>query len=367
MKLPARRLLGAVKRRVLGGRPKAAPPDPRPTALRPALVIPVHNDADGLARLLAQAYSLGCFSQIIVVDDGSTPPISTPPVSTPPISTRPISTPPVTLPNPTIPTEITLLRHDHPKGGGVARNLGLTSVTAPHVLFFDADDLLTDDLPHLLTALGGAGPFDFCQFKYADSRVQSEGLRGHPDWDETFWEQAGLSVGHLRDAPPEAWPVLAKTANYPWNKIYRTAFLREHDIGCAATQVHQDIPLHWLGYLAATRILTSDRICAWHHVTAAGDRLTNRSGPERLEVFAALAPVMAVADTAGPAWQQALGAFVLGLIDWADTRIDPSLQPELRHKERTFLASNVGPWMAGIDAADPDLAAQIRQRMDATP
>lgn len=347
MKLPARRLLGAVKRRLQGSAAAslletamARPPEPRPTALRPALVIPVHNDADGLARLLAQARAFNCFAQIIVVDDGSTPAVSLP--------RHP---------------DISLLRHDQAKGGGVARNKGLTAVTAPHVLFFDADDLLTDDLPALLTTLGGAGHFDFCQFKYADSRVQAECLRGHPDWDETFWEQAGLSVGHLRDAPPEVWPVLARTANYPWNKIYRTAFLRDHSIGCADTQVHQDIPLHWLGYLAATRILTSDRICAWHRVDAAGGRLTNRSGPERLEVFTALAPVMDAADTASPAWQHALGAFVLGLIDWADTQIDPGLQPELRSKERAFLATCVGPWLAGIDAVEPDLAAQIRLRM----
>ncbi|SMY09240.1 glycosyltransferase family 2 protein [Flavimaricola marinus] len=339
----ARRLLRAVRRRLSRSRYAidAARRAPPPAALRPALVIPVHNDADGLARLLAQARAMNCFAQIVVVDDGSTPP--------------------VTLPEG---PGMILLRHDHAKGGGVARNLGLTAVTEPHVLFFDADDLLTDELPRLLTALGGAGDFDFCQFKYADSRVQAEALRGHPDWDEVFWERAGLSVGHLRDAPPQVWPVLAQTANYPWNKVYRTGFLRDHDIGCAATQVHQDIPLHWLGYLAADRILTSDRICAWHHVNAAGGRLTNRSGPERLEVFDALAPVMVAADAADPDWQCALSTFVLGLIDWGEGQIAPELRSELRHREAAFLSATVAPWLPAIEGADAGLAQRIRTRME---
>jgi hypothetical protein len=342
-----RALAGRIRRRVrrvlarLAARLRPLPPAPPP--LRPALVIPVHNDAEALARLLAQAQGMGSFAQIIVVDDGSDPPLSLP------------DTP-----------GLTLLRHATPQGGGVARNLGLTAVTAPHVLFFDADDLLTPEVPLLLANLGGAGDFDFCQFKYADSRVAAEGLRGQPDWDEMFWEQAGLSVGHLREAPPAVWPILVQTANYPWNKLYRTAFLRDNGIGCAPTQVHQDIPLHWLGYLAARRVLTSDRICAWHHVSAAGGRLTNRSGPERLEVFEALAPVMAAAETRAPEWQAALARFALGLIDWGEARIDPALRPLLRAREAAFLRAHVGPWLARIAEADAGLGQRLRARMEGT-
>jgi hypothetical protein len=322
-------------------RSAARPPAPPPVPLRPALVIPVHNDADALDRLLAQARAMGCFAQIVVVDDGSDPALMLPDAPW-----------------------FTLLRHATAQGGGVARNLGLTAVTAPHVLFFDADDLLTPDLAALLTTLGGAGAFDFCQFKYADSRVAAEGLRGQPDWDEVFWEQAGLSVGHLREAAPAALPILVQTANYPWNKVYRTGFLRDHGIGCAATQVHQDIPLHWLGYLAASRVLTSDRICAWHHVSAAGGRLTNRTGPERLEVFDALAPVMTAAAARQTDWQAALARFVLGLIDWGEKAIDPALRPALRAREAAFLRIHVDPWLPRITDADAELGQRLRARIE---
>lgn len=323
----------------------AAPPAAR---LDLALVIPVWNDAAGLARLLAQARDLGQFAQIVVVDDGSDEPVAPAP-------------------------DLTLLRHDRPLGGGVARNAGLAAVTAAHVLFFDADDLLTAELPDLLadlaedrTAAGeaaGAGEFDFCLFKHADSRVAAEPRWGQPDWDERFWQAAGLGTGALRAAGPAALPLLAQTANYPWNKIYRTGFLRAQGIGCAATAVHQDIPLHWLGFLAARRVLVSDRICAWHRVESAGARLTNRMGPERLEVFTALAPVArAVAAAADPAWRAALADFGLGLIDWIGARIDPGLRPALAMAERDWLAATGLAWLAEIAGHDPALAARLQER-----
>ena len=317
------------------------PPAPRRAALRPALVIPVRDDAAGLDRLLAQVRALDTFAQIVVVDDGSDPPVAPAP-------------------------DITLLRHAQPLGGGVARNAGLAAVQSAHLMFLDADDLPGAGLPDLLCDLGQqAAPFDFCLFKYADSRVSAEEIWGQPDWDERFWEAAGLAIGALRAAPPPVWPLLAQTANYPWNKIYRTAFLRDNGIGCAATPLHQDIALHWGGFLAARHVLVSDRICVWHHVSAAGTRLSNRAGPERLAVFAGLAPAVAAAERAGPVWQAALACFSLGLLDWSARQIDPALQGQLRSAERDWLAQSIAPWLPAIDARDPALATQIRARMAA--
>ena len=318
---------------------RAAPPRP---GLRPDLVIPCHNDADGLTRLLARARRLGCFARIIVVDDGSDRPVAD------------VITDPGAL---------TILHHEAARGGGVARNAGLAAVTAPHVVFADADDMLLPELPDLLADLEGAGPFDICQFRYAESRVAGEGLWGQPEWDERFWAAAGAGVGTLADLPRAHWPTLAQTANYPWNKVYDVGFLRRHGIGCAETAVHQDIPLHWLSYLAADRVLVSDRICAWHGVHATGDRLTNRARAERLEVFAALDPVARRALGADPAWEAAFLTFALDLVDWGAGRIRPDLVADLRSAERDWLARHVRPALPRIEARDPGLAARLAERI----
>lgn len=304
-----------------------------------SLVIPVRDDPEGLARLLDQARGAGWFDRIVVVDDGSDPPVRPAP-------------------------DLTLIRHDRPQGGGVARNHGLAAVETGHVLFFDSDDLLTAELGHLLADLAEDPlPFDFCLFKYADGREARAGHWGQPDWDERFWTAAGIGPRALAAAPATALPVLVQTANYPWNKVFRTAFLRDRGIGCAATAVHQDIPLHWLAFLAAGRVLVSDRICAWHEVRLQGGRLTNRSGAERLQVFDALAPVeAAVAAAADPAWRRAFSGFVLGLVDWIAARIAPELRPALFAAERAFIARTGARWLDEIAAADPGLARWLADR-----
>ena len=270
-----------------------------------ALVIPVHNDAAGLARLLDQARALGVFDQIIVVDDGS---------------------------RPRLPRHqgVQLLRNPLARGGGRARNRGLRAVRCDYVLFFDADDELTHELTRLLADLkdwSATRPFDLCLFKHADTRVGAEGLWGQPDWDERFWQAAGLGPTPLAEIGPAAVKHLVQTANYPWNKILRTEFLRQHGIGCAATTVHQDIPLHWLSFLKAETLLASDRVCALHHVRPGAGRLTNRRGRERFGVFEALDPV-AFALRRDPDWRDVLTGFAEGLFTWIKTLIRPELKAE---------------------------------------
>ncbi len=145
-------------------------------------------------------------------------------------------------------------------------------------MFLDADDLPTAALPALLADLArDSKPFDVCIYKYADSRLALAGRWGQPDWDEAFWTAAAWARG-----PWANWPRppadSGADGELPWNKIYRTAFLRQNRIGCAPTPVHQDIPLHWLALALADRMLVSDRICVWHQVAAGGNRLTNRRG-----------------------------------------------------------------------------------------
>jgi len=310
-----------------------------------ALVIPTWNDAEGLSRLLRQAADMGCFAEVIVVDDGSDIPIRLP----------------------TDAAGMKLLRHDRPRGPGVARNNGLAAVSAPYVLFFDADDLLTAELPDLVADLAdelraGRG-FDFCLFRHADSRVTAEERWGQPIWDEDLWQQAGLSVAILQAPPAEVWPVLARTANYPWNKIYRTAFLQDNGIGLGETLVHEDVVLHWLGFLAAERVLVSTRTCAWHRVSRQSGRLTNLCGPERLQIFTPLEQVATAMAAANLAWLQAFAIFALGLVDWNASIIVPPLRIRLRAREADFLRTAMADWPRRLESTDPALARHLTDRM----
>ncbi|OAH64331.1 glycosyl transferase family 2 [Dietzia cinnamea] len=89
-----------------------------------AVVVPVRDDADGvdaLARTLAPELARG--AHLVVVDDGSTQPVTTPPVTTRPV---------------------TVLRHDRSRGPAAARNTGTSAAVASGaevVVYLDADVL----------------------------------------------------------------------------------------------------------------------------------------------------------------------------------------------------------------------------------
>lgn len=312
-----------------------------------SIAIPVHNDAADLARLLRKLVELDCASHVVVVDDGSDIPLDKTALCTA---------------SGFAPGRFTLVRHDSARGPGVARNRALRDVPTSHVMFLDADDQPTRELPDLLAdltgeVLSGRG-FDFCLFQHHDSRSEQERRWGQMPWDQRLWQQAGLALGALSDVTATARPVLAQTANYPWNKVYRTDFLRENDIRCSALLVHEDVELHWRSFLCADTILASDRIAVIHDVVAQGTRLTNRAGPERLDAFA---PLTALADAVqNTPYAGAFAHFALGLIVWIYDNLDTAHHAALADRTRTFLEH---PLIRGLLEPlrddDPGLMARI--------
>ncbi len=312
-----------------------------------ALVIPVWNDAEGLARLLAQISRISAISQVVVVDDASE---------------RPADPETMGWSAERLGADLVFARNAQQRGAGYARNRGLAKVTANRVLFFDSDDRFTPEFPHLMAELPREG-FDFCLFAHADSRVAGAGGWGPLPGDERLWERAGI-LGALNEMPDAARPELIQLSAYPWNKVYRTGFLRETGTRCTEIMVHNDIELHWLSFLRAERILVSDRVAAVHVVDQHGSRLTNRSGAERLEMFRALEPVARAVAQAGPDYTLPFARFAMALFHWAGAQIAPELRPAFATRIRAFLAEALTPEaFARIADVDPDLARRINARL----
>ncbi|MBW7056848.1 glycosyltransferase family 2 protein [Paracoccus bogoriensis] len=302
-----------------------------------AAVIPCHNDAATLAPLLGALARLGPVAEVVVIDDASSPPLcSTALLHDAGAEARAMP-----------PGWLRILRNSFPVGAGAARNLGLTLVTAPHVIFLDADDMALPDLAHLMRDLAHdpAGHCaDFCIFQHHDTRGDQERLWGQRPFDDRLWRQAGLSHGALNPVSETQAALLAQTANYPWNKIYRTAFLRDKGIGCTPLMVHNDVELHWRSFLLADRILASDRIGVVHVVRPSGNRLTNRHTAERLRLFPVLdALATEIALGARPALAEAFNTFVWGLADWIQAHLPPADRPALRACASRFWLDHTSP------------------------
>lgn len=312
-----------------------------------SLVIPARDDHAPLARLLAQASGLGIFDRAVVVDDGSDPPLGHDGL----------------LPRGAGEDWLSLLRNDTPQGAGAARNRGMDAVGTTHLLCFDADDLLTPEIVPLWRDLG-SHDFDICLFRHNDSRTSAAGGWGQMPLDEAIWRIAGVR-GVLAGLAPAQRAALAETANYPWNKICRTDFLRENAIRCAGTQVHNDIPLHWGCLLAARRAFASERVAARHFVGRHTGRLTERRGAERLAVFDPLAEVAAaIRARDAEAFVLHFLRFASGLLDWIRSRLEPALLPAFDTRARAFLLTEADPaWFDRVIREDPALALRLDVQM----
>jgi glycosyltransferase involved in cell wall biosynthesis len=311
------------------------------------LVIPAYDDATVLERLLVRAARLQLAERVIVVDDGSPTPLRTERLLS--ASGLPAGA-------------LTLLRHDRPRGPGAARNVALPLVETEYLLFLDADDLPTPEIKPLLVDLGRVR-FDFCLFCHHDTRLNQERAWGLMPPEAALWRAAGVDLGALSPVSRKAAAELVRTPNYPWNKIYRTDFLRDHGIGCTEILVHEDVELHWRSFLMARHIVASDRVGVVHFLDDDGARLTNRDGPERLEVFGPFARIAAeIAEIGSEGAHYALPffRFALGLCDWIADHLRVEYHTALAWRVRAFLDGTVPATMLEtLRETDPDLIDRI--------
>ncbi len=312
-----------------------------------SLVIPAYNDPAGVGQLLRQIGPMGHFSEVIVVDDASTK------------RSDPKS---LGLDVAALPYTLKYHRVRKNRGAGHARNKGLSLCTGTHVLFFDSDDLFTADFSTLVDSLQGQ-EFDFCIFKHIDSRVRAAGGDGLLPSDEIRWQESG-AIGPMGTLSADGALRLCTIAAYPWNKIYRTDFLRDHNIRCTEIPVHNDIEIHWMGFLHAKTILYCDLICCEHFVAAGKKRLTNTRGRERFTVTQALANVQAAfeehPETARflPSFTQ----FYVGLFDWIQKQLLEELHQPFRTEVQRFLRGHLSVAQYTVATTDDlDLGLRINQ------
>jgi len=315
-----------------------------------SLVIPVWNDTEGLDRLLNQVAELGLFSEVIVWDDASDVPLG--PEMVP--SSRSLA------------GRIAWLRSDRQRGAGHARNLALDRVTGSHVIFFDSDDLFAEDFPEIVaSAAAETKPFDFVIFRHDDSRITEQGGRGSFPSEEKRWEAVRATRDLTRLTTAQA-AELCQISAYPWNKIYRTDFLRENSIRCTEIAVHNDLELHWSSFIVARNILATGLTGATHFWHATGTRLTNRRGDERLDVFHAfentLLRIVSYPDMDRLTFLHPFFHFSFNLIGWIREHTEAAYHEALLARSREYLHSVIDKRLMTLIAyRDPTLAHRINR------
>lgn len=289
-----------------------------------SVVIPVWNDCAGAQSALTALAKAPAITEIIVVDDCSEQPIA-----------ETLGTGPTRAAG----QKMEVLRHDRNRGGGAARNTGLDAVTQPYVIFLDSDDLPTDFYGDILAEFIAFDPdLDFAMFRHIDSREEAKGKHQGLPIDEERWKTLSKGPGPQRMSS-EARAQMAAVSAYPWNKLYRTAFLRQNEVRCTEIPVHNDIEIHWVGFICADNILYSHRTGVKHFVHAKGDRITNRKGEERLRVFSALENVVSrLGEQNAPLDMRiAYWTFFVNLMNWIPANLAKEFQSRLKDTRSSFV------------------------------
>ena len=313
-----------------------------------SVVIPVHDAADTIERLLAAFERVpDCSVELIAVDDASTD------------GSRAI----VRAAHEA--GRITAVYHAANAGAGVARNTGFAVASGRYCLFFDADDeVVPETVARCVQVLDDTGAsVAVTPYRYRRSMLDDYDAMNVHDVDvwTSYAVPGQVRVARLRDVPR-----LLGFSNYPWNKVVRTEHYRAAGLRFGSTPVNNDILGHWMTLLHADRIALVDDVMCTHVVVEGGANLSLRHSRERLALFDALDETYDHLE-AHPhlrnRYSHHYWASALRVADWARVRINAEIEEEfLLRLQRHLLRINLGDFTRIRTKRNPALADLIVRR-----
>jgi glycosyltransferase involved in cell wall biosynthesis len=225
---------------------------------------------------------------------------------------------------------IRLMRSETNTGPGVARNRALATVESEYCLFHDADDILKEGTIDTVLAMMDETAIDVAVFQYSlltseDSAPTDMGAETLRIWNDVVGDQ-DTAIVDIDVGPAAQFLIMV---NYPWNKIFRTSFIRRVGVRFSSARINEDILPHWAAYMHAGRFLAISRNLTVHRLIPGREQHTNIYDERRLEIFAALRDTEKLFEENSDFRQKYFHLFLFfkwGLLHWAFTRLQPQLR-----------------------------------------
>jgi glycosyltransferase involved in cell wall biosynthesis len=311
-----------------------------------SIIIPAFNVAPFIGQTLDSVLSNKADMDIVVVDDVSTD-------ETCAIVEQYMTRHP----------NIRLLRSDTNTGPGIARNRALKIIDSEYCLFQDADDILAEGAIDTVIALMDETNVDVSVFRHALLRRAEGPPEDVAEDTRKIWEDA---LGGRESAVLELEKAsqFLLMANYPWNKIFRTSFIRRIGLRFSHARVNQDILPHWAAYMQAGRFLAINRTLAIHRLVPGREQITSIFDERRLEIFTALKDTEKLFDDNRTFREKYFHLFLFfkwGMLRWTLANLRPDLRgiflEHVSHSYRTFTDED----FARIYRHTPELALSIHR------
>ena len=122
-------------------------------------------------------------------------------------------------------SRIHLLSQPQNMGAGAARNAGFSHASGKYTIFLDSDDLFSEKLLEKTVAEAEETEADIVAFNF--SRFDEEGNEEERTGVHMDWLPAKLRTFNYTDCPDRIMNIVNPT---PWNKLYKSDFIREHSL-----------------------------------------------------------------------------------------------------------------------------------------
>ena len=158
------------------------------------------------------------------------------------------------------------LIHQENKGGGAARNLGMSQASGKYFAFLDSDDFFEPDMLEQMYTRCEESEADVCICK---ARCYHQDLGFYTD------EPAALREEMLPESEVFSWQdmpgyIFNAFHNWPWNKMFRSSFVGEKNLRFQELKRTNDLLFTCTALMEARRITVVKKILVNYRVGVAG-------------------------------------------------------------------------------------------------
>lgn len=152
---------------------------------------------------------------------------------------------------------IVLIENEKNMGAACSRNIGMGYVTAPYVIFLDADDMFEPDMLEVLYHRIEETKADMCLFEFDTFFNEKEWLVSGNEQESKY-----TGVFSIADMPEDE---LAHLGAATWNRIYRRSFLERNKLSFQNLKTGNDVYIGIISLLLAEKIVHTKTNKAFLH------------------------------------------------------------------------------------------------------